>query len=151
VAGEPIEARPAGRVERLRRWCRRQPLLAGTLASLAIVLVTGLILVFWQWRVAEHNFQESQRHEENARREKKLADERFLLAHGLVDEFCLRLSEERLSYLPGTQRLRQELLDAGSKYFRAFLAQKPSDPELRGKLARTRLSLAMVLDGMGAR
>src|SRR3954453_8990618 len=28
--GRPIQARPVGRIERFMRWCRRNPLLAGT-------------------------------------------------------------------------------------------------------------------------
>jgi hypothetical protein len=41
VEGRPIVARPAGRVERGWRWCRRKPLVAGLLALVALSLVTG--------------------------------------------------------------------------------------------------------------
>jgi hypothetical protein len=96
-----------------------------------VVVLAAFALITWQWRRAEANFWESNQHEEAARREKAdglkqlhLAEERFHLADNLVDEFCLRLSEERLSQLSGTQALRKELLEAGSKYFQSFLAQK---------------------------
>jgi hypothetical protein len=47
-AGEPIQARPVGPVERLGRWCRRNPALAaaGGLAATALVAVTVLSLLF---------------------------------------------------------------------------------------------------------
>ena len=41
LAGEPILARPVRRVERLGRWCRRNPMVAGLVAGIALVLVLG--------------------------------------------------------------------------------------------------------------
>src|SRR5262249_22211965 len=44
LAGEPIKARPVGRVERLWRWCRRRPrdaALAGTVLGLLVLLAAG--------------------------------------------------------------------------------------------------------------
>jgi serine/threonine-protein kinase len=42
LRGEPIEARPIGRVERAWRWSKRHPLLAGALAAAAIASATTL-------------------------------------------------------------------------------------------------------------
>jgi WD40 repeat protein len=42
-AGEPIAARPVGRLERGWRWCRRNPALAGSLAAAALALVAGTV------------------------------------------------------------------------------------------------------------
>ena len=41
VDGRPVLARPVGRLERGRRWCRRNPAVAGLLAAVAISLVGG--------------------------------------------------------------------------------------------------------------
>jgi eukaryotic-like serine/threonine-protein kinase len=53
--GEPIRARPTGGAERLWRWCRRKPALAGSLTALLLVVLIGLATVFWQWQRAETN------------------------------------------------------------------------------------------------
>jgi WD40 repeat protein/tRNA A-37 threonylcarbamoyl transferase component Bud32/DNA-directed RNA polymerase subunit RPC12/RpoP len=51
--GEPIRARPVGRVERGWRWCRRNPVGAGLVAAvlLGIALATGLAV----WALKERN------------------------------------------------------------------------------------------------
>ncbi len=41
LAGEPIEARAIGRVERAWRWCRRRPATALLVALLIVIVVTG--------------------------------------------------------------------------------------------------------------
>src|SRR5262249_14698283 len=59
--GEPIHARPVGRIERLARWCRRQPLLAALSAAVVLSVTVGIALVVWQWQRAESHLNESQR------------------------------------------------------------------------------------------
>jgi serine/threonine protein kinase len=42
LRGEPIRARPIGRVERLRRWCRRNPVAVGLLLAVSLSSAFGL-------------------------------------------------------------------------------------------------------------
>src|SRR5947209_12697706 len=43
LAGKPILARPAGRTEKVWRWCRRKPAIASLAASVFILLLTVAI------------------------------------------------------------------------------------------------------------
>jgi formylglycine-generating enzyme required for sulfatase activity/tRNA A-37 threonylcarbamoyl transferase component Bud32/DNA-directed RNA polymerase subunit RPC12/RpoP len=49
---EPIYARRVSRAERLIRWCRREPVVAGLSGSIVVVVLLALVLVTWQWRLA---------------------------------------------------------------------------------------------------
>ncbi len=55
---EPIRARPVSVAEKLWRWCRRRPALAGALGAAVTFLVAGLIVSLWQWRRAENHARE---------------------------------------------------------------------------------------------
>jgi serine/threonine-protein kinase len=55
LAGEPIQARPAGQAERLWRWGRRNPLVASLSAVVLLVTLGGFFGVLGQWQVALAN------------------------------------------------------------------------------------------------
>jgi tetratricopeptide (TPR) repeat protein/predicted Ser/Thr protein kinase len=67
--GKPVRARPVGRVERLWRWCRRNPAVAGLLAALVLALFGGFAGVTGKWREAEEA-------REEADQARKLAEDR---------------------------------------------------------------------------
>lgn len=54
-AGEPIRARPVSSLERMRRWCVRNPVVSSLSAALLLVVIAGLIGVTTQWLRAEKN------------------------------------------------------------------------------------------------
>jgi serine/threonine protein kinase len=53
VTGEPIRARRVSPTERLWRWCRRNPVVAGLAASLVLVFLSGFAGVAWKWQEVE--------------------------------------------------------------------------------------------------
>ena len=54
LGGESIVARPVPIWERAWRWCRRNPLVAGSLAGVAGIFLTAFVLVSWSfWRAED--------------------------------------------------------------------------------------------------
>ena len=56
LAHEPILARPVGLLGRARRWGRRQPALAATVAAAVVAIATTASLAFWQILAERDNF-----------------------------------------------------------------------------------------------
>src|SRR5262249_4123095 len=51
--GEPIQARPVGRIERALKWVRRNPSAAGAAAVVLLVTVLGVAGIVWKYLDAE--------------------------------------------------------------------------------------------------
>src|SRR5204862_1486935 len=62
-SGEPIQARPVGRVERSVKWVKRNPVVAALLASVVLALVTGTAVA---WYLAVDALEEKARADANA-------------------------------------------------------------------------------------
>src|SRR5262245_142919 len=71
LENRPILARPAGPVEKLARWCRRNPLVAASLGGALVVFVTAFVLVSWSYWRAEAAFEEEARQKQEAERREK--------------------------------------------------------------------------------
>ena len=50
--GQPIRARPVTRFERIVKWSRRKPAIAGLMGLIAVVTALGIGGVLWQWCAA---------------------------------------------------------------------------------------------------
>jgi serine/threonine protein kinase len=130
LRGEPIVARPASRVERLGRWCRRNPRVAVLSAALLAVAIVGFLSVVWQWRRAEQEHQ--------------LAEARFRDAVGVVDQFHTLVSENRLLNEPGMQPLRKQLLTTARDYYARFAHERRNDPTVQVELGRALFRLGSI-------
>jgi tRNA A-37 threonylcarbamoyl transferase component Bud32 len=97
LAGEPIQARPAGRVERLWRLCRRNPQVAALTAGVVVLLVLGTVVASVLWMQAEsarRREADKERAEAEARRVKVEYYANFVRRRG-VPEGVGRLSADQ--------------------------------------------------------
>jgi WD40 repeat protein len=73
LKGEPVQARPAGPLERLVKWARRRPAVAALCLLVALVTTAGLAGILWAYGEAVQQRQAALNEAENARKEKQTA------------------------------------------------------------------------------
>jgi eukaryotic-like serine/threonine-protein kinase len=128
VAGEPISVRPAGRVEKLAKWVRRKPMVAGlyaatTIALAVIVVALGFAALWWD--------------AEGARRQTALANDQ--LADANLRVVAERDENDRLRNLAEQARDQKELARQGEEVART------KAETLAEKLAHVEYGLTMQL------
>jgi tetratricopeptide (TPR) repeat protein/tRNA A-37 threonylcarbamoyl transferase component Bud32 len=149
LAGEPIRARPVGWTERAWRRARRNPLVTGLLAALAVVLVVGMVVVFALWRQAEGRRRQAETNQQRADRQEARARANLLRAIAAVDRMLTRVCDERLKYVPQFEDERRQILEDAVAFYREFLKQEQSDPTLRREIGRAYFRLGKVFDSVG--
>jgi formylglycine-generating enzyme required for sulfatase activity len=125
-AGEPIQARPVGRLERVRKWARRRP----ALAALLVVTVLGVAGIMWKYLDAERQKAEALRETAKAKKARDFLASMFrfseadIEAGDITGRGILATAEQRIPEEFADQpQLRDELL-AGIRRARDSEAQK---------------------------
>ena len=110
LRGEPIQARPVGRAERLWRWCRRNPAVAALLIAVALALMAGTAISTHFALRASEEARLSEGHAEDARQQRERAQESEFKALGNL--YVSQMSQAWLSWQAGQAGRVRELLDA---------------------------------------
>ena len=121
LAGQPILARPVGQAERLWRWCRRNPVVASLIATVAALLV----LVAAATSIGNYN----------TRIAWKKADENYDVALKAVDEMLAEVGGESLDNVPQMTEVRKTLLRKALKFYQPLIDQKLTAVDARYRLA----------------
>ncbi len=151
LAGRSISARPVGSLTAFRRWCWRQPVIAGLGAALLLSIVVGLPLIIWNWRraveherVAQINFRKAQEESETAGKERVSANEGFLLTHRAYGDLFRSIGDLDAEELAESEMLNKELLERGLSYYREFVDRRQDDPKMRRELASAMVRIARI-------
>ncbi len=158
LAGEAILARPTASAEKLLRWIRRNPrvaVLAGTIASLLIIIATGTLYAAVSIRQAENRLttetekvdlakEQIQSATESVNQQRKLA---IGTLSGLV-----KVVEKTIASLdkPGLQTHQRDVLQQATMALQGLLDSWPDDPLLREEVAVSVLNLAEITDRIGS-
>jgi serine/threonine-protein kinase len=139
-AGEPIRARRVRMPERVVKWARRRPLLAGLLA--ALVLMTTLAVTGVAWA----GYQRQEVHQEKAKRLAEL--NRFTrLAVGAVE--MVRNNEALRAREPHMEASRRQVLEMVAELGRDLPQGSSADPEVRSLTGRVSYLLGEILQLLG--
>ncbi len=135
--GEPIHARPVGRLERAWRSCRRRPLVSGLALALALALIGGLTGISWNWR-------EAVRERRRTERERDRALRNFRQAREAVDAYLTQVSENSELKEQNLEPLRRDLLRTARDFYERFVEQDPQDRELQAELGKAHGRLGQI-------
>lgn len=131
LAGQPIVARPLGRMQRVARWCGRNPMLATSLALAVMFLFAALAATSIGYATTTAALEQSER--------------RYSQARQVVNEFFVDVSDNVLLNQPGLQTLRKSLLRRVLPHYQLFLVERADDPRLRRELAKAHFRVGLIL------
>jgi serine/threonine protein kinase len=138
----PIQARPAGKLERLGRWCRRNPRVASLLTFLAVLVVGGSTAVTCLWLVAEDRRRLAETNQELASQAKAKAEKNYRHALKAVDDYCTKVAADPRLREKDLEPLRKELLQTAVLFYQKFVEERSDDREVRAELGRAYARLA---------
>jgi serine/threonine protein kinase/tetratricopeptide (TPR) repeat protein len=141
LAGEPVRARPATVTDRVNKWVKRRPVVAGLLAALLLAIAGGGTGIVWQWWRAEQNARYADRIAQNfknerdkAVEERRRAERHLKRARESIDE--LAMLSDKLWLNPQMNKTGRTLLEKVLTFYQAVLKDESQDPVVRLRTAQ---------------
>ncbi len=152
---QPIRARRIGYIERLGRWSRRNPAMAGMTAALILGALTSLAAVSWNWRQAVIEKQ-------NAQTAEQRAENNLTLALGSMDRLLERFESDWMSHPVAAEsgesapQLRfvvsdhsAAILEEALGFYDEFAQQNANSPKLQRDTAKAYRRAGDILNRLG--
>lgn len=151
---QPIRARRIGAVERLCRWGRRNPALAGMSMAMILGAVFSFAAVSWNWRQAV-------REKKNAETEGARAENNLTLALGSMDRLLERFESDWMSHPVASDGASEShvrfvvsnhsaaILEEALVFYDQFAHQNAGSPKLQRATATAYRRAGDILDRLG--
>ena len=135
----PIQARPAGWIDRTIKWSRRHKAIVASLAAVVWMALCGSLCLWWLASQAYH-------------REVELrvqAETSLETARDAVDSMYTRVAEEWLAHQPEMTPLQQEFLELAANFYAQAAAQYQQDVSVRLEQAASLIRVGDIYERLG--
>ena len=143
---EPVLACPPSTVYQFQKYARRHK----GLLAVSIAILTGAVFSLWQaveaiqarkladdrLVLANDRLENEKLARADAVKQRELASANLQRALEVVDQMLMRVADERLGAIPGTEPVRQELFQDALRFYESFFEQIPDDPKLQLGMAQ---------------
>ncbi|MBL8693680.1 MAG: protein kinase [Planctomycetes bacterium] len=144
--GRAIRARPIGPLGRLVRAARRRPAASAAVLLTLLLFIGGPIAFGLQEQVHTKRIERAFK-EEQAARERAEAD--FRMASEAIHRMLIRVSQERLLYVPKMESVRREILEEARELYGEFLKRHEGVLSLRREVANAYYQLGEIRSRLG--
>jgi serine/threonine protein kinase len=110
LQGRPILARPIGNVERITRWCLRNPLIASTSGTAIVGVLAMLVTMTIAYFVTNDALLDAQKSFERSKQ--------------TVDDYFVVVTQNELLQTPNTREVREVMLDKALQYYESLRQQR---------------------------
>jgi WD40 repeat protein len=138
LEGEPIRARRLGPIERVTRWCRRNPAVAGLIAAVALVLVVGALTSTFFALQAESRRTEAVARASEARKAQELAARNAAEAKARAAEAVANATKARDAREIANRKAQESLASAEEARQAQATAKREADRARDEKLTSDR-------------
>lgn len=142
LAGEPIQARPISRAERVWRWCCRNRVIAAALVVVWLAFFLSAAVLAFASVVTLHA-------KNRAEVAQQSADARFVQARQAVDEMYTEIAERWLANQPRLKPLERRFLERAARAYQGFLRERSSDPQIAIETAKAHRRLGEIQTLLG--
>jgi serine/threonine protein kinase len=156
LADRPILARRASTVDQARRWCRRNPAVAGLATAVMTLLVVAVaILSVANVRITrERNAKDralklARANEDLATQQRTRAEGHLADAATVVDRMLTRVADEKLASVPQMEGLRKQLLEDAVQFYEEFLSHNRGNKSLQLETAKVHNRLSRLFHHLG--
>jgi serine/threonine protein kinase/tetratricopeptide (TPR) repeat protein len=142
--GKQVLARPVGEIERLWRWCRRKPVIAGLLTALVLAVSLGLVGMSRAYFIAEsarHAEKEKRREADEQRERAERARDRTRRA---LDAMTSSVTGDSLSTQREISVEQKNFLTEVLTYYQEFAAEKGDDEQSRFRTAGAAFRVGLI-------
>lgn len=150
-SNEPIQARPVGRAERLWRWGKRKPAVAGLLAAIIVLVTATLISETWLLARAERSRQLAETKQAEAQENLVDATINLRLARESADNYVTHVGDNLRLRQEDLRPLRKELLETVVPLYEKLIERHSDKPEVQLERGRAYRRLAYLTWEIGER